>query len=227
MNDALVRVPHPQPTPEQLVSNIPPGMHLMAVVDIKHCYFMHPVAKDEDCEEGEVGRSISKFVTYRGSYRLTSLAQGMKNSSDWISHSLGALQQEPELKMSREEGGVERCVDDCLLVAPDFPTFMRKFRMLMSKFEQYGVYLNPQKFVYSTEKVQFGGFLVTPEGVMQDPNRLLAVKEFKRPERASDVRRFLGLCNSLSKFTNVLLRSTTHLRALTRAHGMFCKIIAG
>ena len=221
VNDALVRVPHPQPTPEQLVSNIPPGMHHMAVVDIKHCYFMHPVAKDEDCEEGEVGRSISKFVTYRGSYRLTSLAQGMKNSSDWISHSLGALQQEPELKMSREEGGVERCVDDCLLVAPDFPTFMKKFRMLMSKFEQYGVYLNPQKFVYSTEKVQFGGFLVTPEGVMQDPNRLLAVKQFKRPERASDVRRFLGLCNSLSKFTNVLLRSTTHLRALTRAHAPF------
>ena len=221
VNDALVRAPHPQPTPEQLVSNIPPGMHHMAVVDIKHCFFMHPVARDEDCGDGEVGRSISKFVTYRGSYRLTALAQGMKLSSDWISHTLGALQQEPELKMDRKEGGMERCVDDCLLVAPDFPTFMKKFRMLMSKCEQYGVFLNPQKFVYSTESVQFGGFMITPQGVTQDPNRLLAVKQFKRPERASDVRRFLGLCNSLSKFTNVLLRSTTHLRALTRANAPF------
>ena len=34
VNDALVRAPHPQPTPEQLVSNIPPGMHHMAVVDM-------------------------------------------------------------------------------------------------------------------------------------------------------------------------------------------------
>ena len=221
VNDALVRAPHPQPTPEQLVSNIPPGMHHMAVVDIKHCFFMHPVAKDEDCGPGEVGRSISKFVTYRGSYRLTALGQGMKTSSDWINYTLGALQQEPELKMDREEGGIERCVDDCLIVAPDFPTFMKKFRMLMSKCEQYGVYLNPQKFTYSTEKVQFGGFLVTPQGVTQDPNRLMGVKQFKRPERASDVRRFLGLCNSLSKYTNVLLRSTTHLRALTRAHAPF------
>ena len=221
VNEALVRAPHPQPTPEQLVTNIPSGMHHMAVVDIKHCYFMYPVAKDEDCGPGEVGRSISKFVTYRGSYRLTALGQGMKTSSDWISYTLGALQQEPELKMSQTEGGIERCVDDCLLVAPDFPTFMRKFRMLMSKCQQYGVYLNPQKFVYSTEKVQFGGFIVTPQGITQDPSRLLGVKQFKRPERAADVRRFLGLCNSLSKYTNVLLRSTTHLRALTKAHAPF------
>ena len=66
-------------------------MHHMAVVDIKHCFFMHPVAKDEDCGPGEVGRSISKFVTYRGSYRLTALGQGMKTSSDWINYTLGAL----------------------------------------------------------------------------------------------------------------------------------------
>ena len=220
-NQALVRTPHPQPTPDQLVSNIPPGMKYMAVMDVKHCYYMHPLERDENCGEGEVGRSISKFCTYRGSHRLTSLPQGLKNSSDWISHTLGALQQEKELKMTRSEGGLERCVDDMLLVAIDFPTFMRKFRMLMSKCEQYGVYLNPQKFCYSTDSVKFGGCIVSRHGVSQDPERLRAIKEYLRPQSASDVRRFLGLCTSLSRYTNTLLRSTTHLRSLTVAHAPF------
>lgn len=220
-NDALVRTPHPQPTPDQLVSNIPAGMKHMCVLDVKHCYYMHPLELDENCGEGEVGRSITKFCTYRGSHRLTSLPQGLKNSSDWISHTLGSLQQEKDLKMNREEGGLERCVDDMLLVASDYPTFIRKFRMLMSKCQQYGVYLNPQKMCYSTEKVKFGGCIVTRQGVTQDPDRLLAVKLYRRPESATDVRRFLGLCTSLSRYTNTLLRSTSHLRALTIMHAPF------
>ena len=110
-NDALVRTPHPQPTPEQLVSNIPAGMKHMAVMDVKQCN--------------------------------------------------------------------------------------------------------------STEKVKFGGCIVTREGVTQDPDRLLAVKLYSRPQSASDVRRFLGLCTSLSKYTNTLLRSTSHLRALTAMHAPF------
>ena len=220
-NQALVRTPHPQPTPDQLISNIPAGMKHMAVLDVKHCYHMHPLERDENCGEGEVGRSITKFCTYRGSHRLTSLPQGLKNSSDWISHCLGALQQEKELKMNRKEGGIERCVDDMLLVAVDFATFIRKFRMLMSKCEQFGVYLNPQKVCYSTDSVKFGGCIVSRHGVSQDPDRLLAIKQYPRLESASDVRRFLGLCTSLSRYTNTLLRSTTHLRALTVAHAPF------
>ena len=220
-NNALVRTPHPQLTPEQLVTNIPSGMKCMAVMDVKHCYHMHPIELDENCEEGEVGRSITKFCTYRGSHRLTSLPQGLKNSSDFISHSLGALQQDKELKMNRKEGGVERCVDDMLLVAVDFPTFMRKFRMLMSKCQQYGVYLNPKKLVYSTDRVKFGGCIVTTEGIMQDPDRLSSIRNFSRPGSASDVRRFLGLCTSLSRFTNTLLRSTSNLRELTGKNSPF------
>ena len=221
VNDALIRTPHPQPTPDQLISNIPVGMQHMAVVDVKHCYHMHPIELDENCEEGEVGRSITKFSTYRGSHRLTSLAQGMKNSGDWISHALGSLQQEPLLKMDKEEGGTERCVDDILLVAPTFSTFIQKFRMLMSKCQQYGVFLNPQKLVYSTSSVKFGGCLITPRGVSQDPDRLQSIKTFSRPKSATEVRRFLGLCTSLAKFTRTLLRSTTHLRSLTVAKAPF------
>ena len=220
-NEALVRTPHPQLTPEQLVSNIPSGMKHMCVMDVKHCYHMHPIELDENCGEGEVGRSITKFSTYRGSHRLTSLPQGLVTSSDWISNTLGSLQQEKELKMNKEEGGMERCVDDMLLVAADYPTFVRKFRMLLSKCQQYGVYLNPQKLCYSTEQVKFGGCIVTRDGVTQDPDRLLAVKLYSRPQSASDVRRFLGLCTSLSKYTNTLLRSTSHLRALTVMHAPF------
>ena len=197
----------------------------------------------------EIGQSWSTFVTHKGRFQLTTLPQGASCSQDWLNSVLGSITSHPDLridhpgagdekKKTNEEqnegdetkdegevktsmGGVERIVDDVLIVAPTKERFEQILRTLLAKFEEHGVYINPTKLEYSEKSVLFGGLLISKEGVSQDPQRLIAISKFPTPRSGKDTRAFLGLINTLSRFTCTMLRSTKHLRALTAKNAHF------
>ena len=75
--------------------------------------------------------------------------------------------------------------------------------------------MNAEKFCYG-HRINFGGCILSEDGVTADPNRLQAIAEFETPDSREKVRRFLGICQTLSQYTACLQQSTINMKRLLR-----------
>ena len=69
--------------------------------------------------------------------------------------------------------------------------------------------------------MKFLGQILSDVGVEPDPERVAAIVKLREPENASDVRRFLGMVNQLSKFTSNLAEKTKPLCDLLAKKNIF------
>ena len=59
------------------------------------------------------------------------------------------------------------------------------------------VKLNPKKYSFVKQRVEYLGHVVTPEGVSPNQNKVRAVQEFPTPTNLKELRSFLGLTDVL------------------------------
>jgi hypothetical protein len=74
--------------------------------------------------------------------------------------------------------------------------------------------LNPEKCEFSRSCVKFLGHVIDKSGIRHDPNKIQGIVQTATPQEVSDVRRFLGTVNQMSKFSSHLADSTRPLREL-------------
>ena len=221
VNDCILRPHHPQFTPEQLCQEIGPGMTHYFSIDVKNCYFTYPIVK------GAEGSDVTCMLTHRGKYCLSVLPQGLRPSSDYVGETMDEMITSatehgvPVLRMDRDRGGCIRLIDDVVGVAKSEKQAQTMIKALFQGCQKYGIKINPKKMQYSTEYVDFAGLRINKEGVQPGPDRLKAIKDFPRCKTPREVKRLLGLCNTLSMFTSTFLRSCKHLRSLVRKNVAF------
>ena len=74
--------------------------------------------------------------------------------------------------------------------------------------------LNPEKCKFSCNRVKFLGHIVDEAGIRPDPEKIQGIIHSTTPRDVSDVRRFLGTVNQMSKFSPHLADATRPLREL-------------
>ena len=221
VNNCILRPHHPQFTPEQLCQEIGPGMTHFFSIDVKNCYFTYPIVK------GAEGSDVTCMLTHRGKFCLSVLPQGLRPSSDYVGETMdemieGATEDGVHiLRMDRERGGCVRLVDDIVGVAKSEEQVQKMIKALFEGCQEYGIKINPKKMQYSTDYVDFAGLRINHEGVQPGPDRLKAIRDFPRCKTPREVKRLLGLCNTLSMFTSTFLKSCKHLRSLVRKNVAF------
>jgi len=66
-------------------------------------------------------------------------------------------------------------IDD-ILVAPSSPEeHYKHLKILLRRLQEYGVVINPAKYVFGQEKVKFLCYLVLKEGIQLIPDRIKAI----------------------------------------------------
>ena len=93
-------------------------------------------------------------------------------------------------------------------------TQVERLRQLLEKLQASGITLNKDKCQFSQTQIEFLGQVLSPSGVGSDPSKVEAIKMMKEPTNISEVRRFLGMANQLSKFAPNLADQTKPLRDL-------------
>lgn len=79
------------------------------------------------------------------------------------------------------------------------------------------VKLNPKKCSFVKQKVKYLGHVVTPDGVMPNPEKLRAVRDFPVPENLKELRTFMGLANYYRRFNlSKVLHTSQTLSMLSR-----------
>ncbi len=112
-------------------------------------------------------------------------------------------------------------LDDIIVVGR---TFTQHLQNLISVFEQLraaGLKLQPKKCRICTQKVEFLGHIVSPDGISTDPKKVAQVAEWPIPANKKEVQQFLGLVNYYRRFIADFSKIAKPLHRLTEKTSEF------
>ena len=105
-------------------------------------------------------------------------------------------------------------MDDILVYGTTELEHDKRLKSVMDIISKAGITLNGEKCEFSKDSVKFLGHIIDEHGIRADPSKVKAITELKPPENVSGVRRFLGMINQLSKFSENLAVKTKPIREL-------------
>ena len=92
---------------------------------------------------------------------------------------------------------------------------------LLVRARKANIKFNKDKMRLHMSELLYISHRISGEGVRPDPSKVLAIKNMATPKSASEVRRFLGMCNYLARFIPNLSRASESLRHLTEGNVEF------
>ena len=105
-------------------------------------------------------------------------------------------------------------VDDVLVFASPQQEYDARLRTDLAKIQAAGLTLNKEKCEFHKERVTFLGHVIDKSGISADPQKTSAILEMKKPNSCSELRRFMGMANQLSKFSLHIAELSKPLREL-------------
>ncbi|GFV25756.1 retrovirus-related Pol polyprotein from transposon 412, partial [Trichonephila clavipes] len=97
----------------------------------------------------------------------------------------------------------------------------QNIRKVLSKLRDANLKLNPSKCKFFQKEVNYLGHIISAEGVRTDPEKVSAVKNWKRPENLRELRSFLGLFTYYRKFVKGFSNIARPLHKLTESKQKF------
>jgi hypothetical protein len=77
------------------------------------------------------------------------------------------------------------------------------------------VFCKPEKCLFEVDRVEYLGFIISPEGIAMDQGKLTAVSEWPTPRKLRDVQSFLGFANFYRRFIQGYSKVVAPLTRLT------------
>ncbi|KAG3074110.1 hypothetical protein PI124_g21366 [Phytophthora idaei] len=91
-------------------------------------------------------------------------------------------------------------LDDCVVFSDDLLTHLIRVRQVLERFRAAGFKLKMKKCHWGRDQVAFLGHLVTPTGILPNPEKSKAVMNIERPHDLHTVRAFLGLTSFFRRY---------------------------
>ena len=205
INKFVKRPVNPQPTPWEIVRNLPTGTRHFAVFDALKGYHQIPLAEES--------RDLTAFMTPFGRYRYKRLAFGINSANDVFTLRYGNA-------IDKATDGL-RATEDTLLRGSTSQELIDNTRKFFDACRQNGITLNQKKIQWDKREVLFAGFLLDPTGYRLDPSLNKALSEFPTPTNQTDVRSFMGLANQLSNSSQDIATALIPLSPLLKKGRMF------
>jgi hypothetical protein len=155
------------------------GSRYFTLLDIENAYWNIPV-KDED-------RDKTGFVTPFGSFRYERMAFGLSGASSTFQRVMDAM------LVGLRDTEVLVYLDNLLLLSETIGDHVRRMRLVFERVREANFKLNVAKCIFAVPEVVYLGYLVNKDGVAPFPSKVMAIKDFPRPQTVRDIRAFLGL----------------------------------
>ena len=185
LNKVSVRETHHTIPPAKQARAIPRNQ-IKTVTDAWNGYHSVPVTPED--------RDKLTFITEDGRFRYCRAPMGFLASGDAYTHRYDLI--------IADVPRVSKCVDDVMLYddVTDREGHWRRVIEYIIKVGSNGVILNPDKFQFAREEVDFTAFRITATEVRPLPRYLKAIEDFPRPRNISDIRSWFGLVNQVTHY---------------------------
>ena len=184
LNNACLRQTHHTAPPFQQASTVPHNT-VKTCLDAWNGY--HSVdLRPED-------RDYTTFITPYGRYRYIAAPQGWLFSGDAYTHRYDLI----------TIGKVKDCkrdVDDTLMWDKNVASAFTHTAEYLSLVGRNGIILNPDKFVFAQDTVDWAGFRVGPTTVEPLPEHVESIRDYPIPMNVTDMRSFFALVEQVAPF---------------------------
>ena len=135
-------------------------------------------------------RHLTTFITPWGRYRYKTAPQGNIASGDGYTRRYDEIVAHIKNKT--------KCIDDTLLWARSVEDSFHSAVEWLDICGRNGITLNPDKFQFAQDIVDFAGFEITNDSVRPCQKYLRAIRDFPSPKNITDIRSWFGVVNQVS-----------------------------
>ena len=197
LNESVCRERHILPSVEQILAQLG-GATVFSKLDANSGFWQIKLTEESS--------TLTTFITPFGRFCFNRFPFGITSAPEHFQRRISDI-------LTGLDGTV--CmIDDVLVYGRSQEEHDRRLRAVLERIRQAGVTLNQEKCEFSTNNVKFLGQMVNNTGIRPDPEKVKAIQEMKAPTSITEVRRFLGMTNQLSKFSPNLAEKTKPLRDL-------------
>lgn len=107
-------------------------------------------------------------------------------------------------------------LDDVVVFSPDFNSHVHHLEEVLLQLHQHGLKLQPKKCHLSQREVTYLGHVISEKGVVTDPSKTAAVRDWPVQQTVKQVKYFLGLAGYYRRFIPAFSKIAIPLNALTR-----------
>ena len=140
----------------------------------------------------EEDRHLTTFYTPWGRYRYKTAPQGYNTSGDAYTHRYDMVVMGVE--------NMRRVIDDTLLYADNIEKAFYQVAEYLTLVGKNGIILNPDKFQFAAEEVDWAGVRISAEKVEPLPDHVQALRDFPSPKNLTDMRSYFALVNQVAPY---------------------------
>ena len=192
LNRCLVDLdPFEMPNIEKLFSKIGMGNKYFAKLDLKNSFWQILIHEQD--------RHKTSFQWQGRTYQYRKLAFGLTTASQIFSRATS------EVLAKVQKDNITTYVDDHLVSARDFESFLNALEALLSALDENGMKLNTRKSIFLDRQAEFLGRIVSSDGYRPNPEYVEGINNIRPPTNKKELRSLIGRLTWIRQFCETRL----------------------
>ena len=205
LNPALIRVPHPLPSPMQVWAKVKAGSTHFLSVDLKQAFWQLPLHEDS--------QKLTAFYSQLGILAWTRLPMGISIAPETFNREVDiALSRNPNLTNCVRE------VDDCLLFASSQEELEQQFCELLKTCRGARMTLAPKKLFYAPpgHSLHYAGMKISSKGAQMSDERADKLANYPEPSNRKELSTWIGLAAQCNAWFPEVNQASSGMRQLLK-----------
>lgn len=201
LNKKLIPDKHPLPRIDEILDGLGRARYF-SVMDLHSGYHQIPLAPES--------RPLTSFSAGNGYYQFKVLPFGISIAPAAFTRMMSIA----FAGLTPEQAFIY--MDDLIVIGFSENQHLNNLRRVFDTCRKFNLKLNPEKCNFFKSEVYFLGHKCTPDGILPDPSKLFAVRNYPTPKTAEETKRFTAFANYYRRFIRNFSGIAQPLNALTK-----------